>query len=253
MQRFLGRLLEGGRALDLNVAQVEKPRPFDGVLVSYGNGRPDLTAMIERHLAGGGRVVHLDMRYWGRAFRMAIDGLHPSALPPAPADRFEGQGFTLRDEYDPQGPIILVGIGPKSRHVDASWEERALKRIEKHWPGKRVIFRPKPRRPYVRLPVTTDAQTPIAQLLKGASLVVTRHSNVGVDACFQGIPVLAETGAPALLYGNDWTAPRRPSEDERRDFLRRLAWWNWREDEAVKPAIWQWIVHALSVIPKVPT
>ena len=72
-----------------------------------------------------------------------------------------------------------------------------------------------------------DGATPIQELLRGASLVICRHSNVAVDACIAGIPVECEDGAARWLYA---AGPVQPIE-RRASFLRRLAWWQWQCDE----------------------
>lgn len=77
---------------------------------------------------------------------------------------------------------------------------------------------------------------PIDEALRGASLVVCRHSNVAVDACVAGIPVECDDGAAAALYrGNP-----NPTREQRAEFLRRLTFWEWRPDEAAQA--WDWIL-----------
>src|SRR5690606_31042250 len=93
------------------------------------------------------------------------------------------------------------------------------------FPGRKVIFRPK-RRDDMKLPCKTDGETPIAELLRGSSLVVCRHSNVAVDAAIAGVPFECEDGAAAWLQARPYTA------ENRLDFLRRLAHWQYRPDEA---------------------
>jgi hypothetical protein len=72
----------------------------------------------------------------------------------------------------------------------------------------------------------------LVPMLKKAGLVVCRHSNVAVDACRVGAPVVTQDGAAASIY------PRRlskyqeqPSQEVRQEFLERLAWWQWSVDE----------------------
>jgi hypothetical protein len=59
--------------------------------------------------------------------------------------------------------------------------------------------------------------------MRGCSLVVCRHSNVAIDACIAGVPVECDDGAAFALYRNG----PQPDENARREFLGRLAWWNW--------------------------
>ena len=146
----------------------------------------------------------------------------------------------LREHADPAGPIILVGLGTKSRTYlnDEDWESRTLARLEQRFPNRRILHRPKPGHGYTKLHCERDTTTPIAELLRGASLVVCRHSNVAVDAAIDGVPFECEDGAAAWLTGKPFTP------EQRLDFLRRLAWWQWRVTEA--PLAWAFIVATLA-------
>jgi hypothetical protein len=247
VERFLRMLADAAPRHGVQLSWDFMRQPFRGLLIAYGTGRPDIAESVAQHLARGEPALCWDVGYWGRSFRCAWNAQHPQTLEEAPAERWDGQGVALRDDYDPAGPIVLVGLGPKSRHMGPVWEKETLKRIRAAYPDRRVLYRPKPRRDYVPLPVDTDWTSPIEDVLRGASLVVTRHSNVGIDACLAGVPCVAELAAPALLYGNDLLHPRRPTAAERTDFLRRLAWLNWQDKEAEGPALWPWIRRGVSM------
>lgn len=247
-RRFMAALQESAARAGVRVQSGAHYVPFDGLMVVYGAGRPETAEAVQKHRERGQRSVCWDMGYWGQSFRMALDGHHPDALPVAPGVR--PIGGPLREDCDPAGPIILIGLGPKSRHMAETWEETALARIRAVYPDRRVIFRFKPGRVHVELPgVETDGESAIESVLRGASLVVLRHSNVGVDACYAGVPVVAELGAPALLYGNDLAHPVRPTPEQRLAFLHRLAWLNWRDEEATRPRLWDWIVRYVEATP----
>jgi hypothetical protein len=248
VERFLQMLAQSAPRHGVNCRWDYYSQPFKGLLIAYGTGRPDMAKAVATHLASGQPALCWDVGYWGKTFRCAWNAQHPLALPEGDASRWDSQGIALRDDYDPEGPIVLVGLGPKSRYMGPTWEQDALQRIRAAYPGRRVLYRPKPRRDYVQLPVDTDWTSPIESVLRGAALVVTRHSNVGVDACIAGIPCVAEMGAPALLYGNDLTTPRRPSPAERLDFLRRLAWLNWQDSEAQGDQLWPWIKRCAATL-----
>lgn len=248
-REFVMAMIEQSRNVGLSASVITEYEPFDGLYVCYGCGRPDLNSHLDRHVAAGRCALNIDVGYWGNSFRLSVDGLHPAFLPDADASRFDKQKHQISNTYDPAGPIILVGLGPKSRHLGRTWEEDKLVEIRAALPDRKVIFRPKPNRPYPLLShVQTDDKTPIAELLRGASLIVTRHSNVAIDGCFQGIPSCTELGAAATLYGNDLLNPINPSEEERVAFLRKLAWWNWTLAEAKTTCIWNWLKHAIPLI-----
>lgn len=219
------------------------------VLMSYGLGHPVRRAWTTAHLKKGGRLVGWDLGYWNRdvplAFnmRLTIDDDHPhrwiSTMPP---ERFDGAGIVLREDFNGNGPIILCGLGKKQRNLKGyrgqQWELDALAAIRAAHPGKRVVYRPK--RADSPLPGCSTASGPIEDVVRGASLVVTAHSNVAVDACIAGVPVECEDGAAFALYRNN----PAPDREQRLEFLRSLAWWQWSPLEAVEA--WNFIKTRLS-------
>jgi len=207
------------------------------VLMTYGPGDPERRAALHAQRARGRQTVIWDMGYFATkdfvgGMRMSVGHEHPQHLldiAPNDASRWNALRLPLRNDYDPKGPIILVGLGPKTRAIGAlgeTWERTTFDRLRRKYPGHRVVFRPKPRRPHPNLPCETDATSPIEYVLKGASLVVCKHSNVAVDAVVAGVPVEASDGAIRWMDGKLYT----PSN--RLEFLQRLMWFNWRPNEA---------------------
>lgn len=215
------------------------------VVVVYGPGDPKRLAFLNQHLASGGRIVCWDRGYWERkdSMRLSIDGLHPTK---EHLDLYPGtprRKFVLREDADPNGPIMLVGLGPKSNaafgYGEMEWERGAFKKILAEFPGTRVKWRPK------RLPITmagTDLSfgSSIEEALKGCSLVVCRHSNVAVDACVAGVPVRCEDGAAFALYNGN----QNPTPEERLEFLHKLSWWEWSTSQLHEA--WDWITEVLN-------
>lgn len=209
-------------------------------LVLFGVGAAVNDAARKKQLALGGRALLWDLGYIHRKkivgnLRMSIDQDHPQDwLDKTPEDggaRWNKLNVELREDADKDGPIVLVGLGRKSRlYLDEQdWEARNYARLLQKFPGRRIVFRPKSVEDCAtRLPCATDAQTPIAQLLKGKSLVVCRHSNVAVDAAIAGVPFEAENGAAVWLKRREFTYANRL------EFLQRLAWWQWRATEAAQ-------------------
>jgi hypothetical protein len=133
------------------------------LLVLYGVGHPVRARTAKIHLRAGGRVAMWDLGYWNRneSMRLSIDRNHPTAEQLAANDhRTPRHRPKLAGEksFDPDGPILLCGLGPKS----------------------------------------------------------CKH--------------LGLTVAAFALYKDD----PNPGEDARREFLARLAWWNWGNHEAVQ-------------------
>lgn len=184
----------------------------------------------DQHIAAGGQVVMWDIGYLCRAkvngyMRVSIDQDHPQhLLDRAPLDdsRWRRLGIDVRNDYDPDGPIVLVGLGKKQRQYrGAGWEEAKYLELLERFPDRRIVYRPKPNSEPADIACEMVAKVPIEDVLRGASLVVCRHSNVAVDAVIAGIPFEAEDGAATWL---------RPGVD-RMEFLARLAWFQWRPCE----------------------
>jgi hypothetical protein len=149
-------------------------------------------------------------------------------------------------QSDPNGPIILVGNSPKmNKLLGTNWSANTLASLRKAFPGRRVYYRPKPRTP---IEITTAdrivADGRIEDILQGASLVVTYHSNVAVDACRLGIPCVAEWGNAASIYPRDIQKHReQPSFAQRVDFLNRLAYFQWSAQDVRLGEGWPWIYN----------
>ena len=206
-------------------------------LVLAGVGFKAHAEARDAHVREGGKVLHWDHGYFRREkvvdhMRMCINSDHPQQyLDRTPADpsRWDALEIPLREDCDPNGHILLIGMGTKSREYlrEHYWEERTLHRLQGQLPGRKIIFRPKGK-DRKRLPVPTDRLSPIEDLLRGAALVVCRHSNVAVDATIAGVPFEARDGAARWLQGKSFTPANRL------DFLRRLAWWQYRAPEAAQ-------------------
>ena len=148
---------------------------------------------------------------------------------PSGRKRWDEHRISLREDADPNGPIVLVGLGRKSREYlnQPNWEAAKLTDLQSRFPGREVVYRPKGR-DIVKLQCRTDTQELIEPILAGASLVVCRHSNVAVDAAIAGVPFESEDGAAMWLQDKDFTAANRL------DFLRRLAYWQYKPTEAAE-------------------
>lgn len=198
-------------------------------LVVYGVGAEHRLRARTQHQARGGHVAMWDLGYWDRdeSLRLAVDAFHPTAAQLALAPVGQRKRFELRMDADPDGPILLIAMGNKSAAMlgfqPKQWETAKRSSLRKRFPGKAITLRQKHRN-----------EMPIEEAMRGCSMVVCRHSNVGVDACIAGLPVECEDGAAFALY----ESKSAPSEDDRREFLRRLGWWNWFPNEAQQALSW---------------
>lgn len=207
-------------------------------LVLYGVGHPANDWARQKQIKAGGRVLMWDLGYFGPRrldgwLRMSIDSDHPQAFldrTPDDSGRWNAHGIQLREDADPDGPIVVIGLGRKSRQYlkARSWEHVAVERIRAQHPGRRIVLRPKGEQFKSIKGVEIDRREAIGDVLRGASLVVARHSNCCVDAAIAGVPFECEDGAAMWLYSRPFT------RDNRLDFLQRLAWWQWKTTEAAQ-------------------
>ena len=227
-------------------------------LLLWGPGHPDRAAVMARHVSQGGHVVAWDLAYWhrDRKMRVSIDAAHPQAWvmrrdrPPA---RFLADRVPVEDRWKASGPVVIAGLGDKARvqygatAVDA-WESAMAQACRTRWPGRPIIYRKK--RPTAATPSwassVSQAARPIEDALRGASLVVTWHSNVAVDAIRMGIPVICRDGAAAAVcHDTLGEADPQPLDVTVRDrFLANLAWFQWAPQEA--PACWSFLRETLA-------
>lgn len=228
-----------------------EPRPGAWVVL-YGLGGVDRVRFADRE-----RLIAFDAGYWNRkgtdrSYRVSVGGYHCPQFVfkgdrPGP-HRWNASGLRIRQGGNPNGPILLIGNGPKSNAVGArGWTAAKASEIRKIFPGRRLVYRPKPKRP-LEAGFAYDglALGAIDDVLPQASLVVCRHSNVAVDACRWGVPVVCDDGAAAAIYPQrleEWE--RQPKAGLREEFLHRLAWWQWTAAECRSGAFWRWMIGVL--------
>lgn len=254
-------LQAGAVAKGLDVAVMRSYEPRRGsVLILYGLGAPDRLPHALAHKKRGWHFVALDAGYWerkssSRKFRVTVDDFHCPNLvmrgPDPGSSRLDSSGITIQNASHPEGHIVLVGNGPKSGSVGAQgWAADKSQEIRRLHPKRKIIYRPK--RSFVESHITCDSVAigeKIEKVLERASLVVCRHSNVAIDACRMGIPVVCEDGAAASIYPSRLEdEANQPSIERRAEFLRRLAWWQWSTDEMTSGAIWPWLIGILSEV-----
>lgn len=247
MMEAMARTLRADPKVKCRVTKIYEG--ISDILMLYGVGAPAMAHAHVEHRRAKKHVIMWDQGYFGRKkligyLRASIDHWHPQALlsiSPYRTDRWDAHGIYLREFYRQGGPIILIGIPPKSHvylgEISEGWELRKYQEIQQRFPGRKVIYRPKPRRAHPHLPCQTDSTSPIEELLHGASLVITRHSNVAVDAIIAGVPVECEDGASMWLRGKLF------DPFNRLDFLQRLAYWQWHPGESYEA--WQFLTAVM--------
>lgn len=256
--RFFRTMGTAGASAGVRVTRSETYQGLGRWLMFWGPGDPARAAAMQQHVARGGRAIAWDLGYWQRdvAMRVSIDAAHPSAWVMRrdwPVSRLRAAHVTVADHWQPTGPIVVAGLGDKARvqygaaAVDA-WELSMAQACQARWPGRRIVYRKK--RATASAPAwaatVSSGATPIEGVLTGASLVITWHSNVAVDAIRLGIPVICRDGAAAAVcpstLGNDDPQPLAP--DLRQRFLANLAWFQWTPNEA--PQCWTFLRELLA-------
>ncbi len=220
-------------------------------LLLWGPGAPNRFDPMCKQLRRGGHVLALDGAYWqrDRKFRISIDGAHPQQWVmrrPLPPSRVEADGLIMTDLWDQDGPVVVAGLGAKAAvqygQAVADWEAEQVALVRAA--GRRVLYRAKPGGAWMP-GVERIAPGPINVALRGASAVITWHSNVAVDAIRLGIPVVCRDGAAAAICSSSWSPILRPLSIAWRDrFLANLAWFQWAPDEAT--SCWAFLREALA-------
>jgi hypothetical protein len=228
-------IIEAAQRSGWKVSVTNAYRGRSTVLMVYGVGSVVNNAARNAQIARGGRVVMFDLGYFGPKktggyFKISLDFDHPWRhfdITPNDPRRWRLLGIPIRKDAG-DGPIVLVGLGPKARQYLNlhDWETRKLSELKERFPGKEILFRSKPGKHAIEIKCKVNSDGPIDAVLKGASLVVCRHSNVAVDAVIAGVPFECEDGAAKWLVGKPYTT------ENRLDFLRRCAYWQWRASES---------------------
>jgi hypothetical protein len=215
---MLGALIECAAKARVDATLVSRYSGKSDWLMLYGAGGKDRIRAFESHIRSGRRTIAWDLGYWDRQrmMRVSIDAMHPQEWvwkKTWPAERFENSGIRLRSVANASGPVVFAGMGHKSKTLHGKWDKLALAALRYRFPSRPIVVREKPLR---------HADAPrIDKVLDGASLVVTHHSNVAIDAIIAGVPFECSDGA-AMAYRGDRVA-----------FLRQLAWLQWNHEEAL--------------------
>jgi hypothetical protein len=183
-------------------------------------------------------------------YRVSINELHPTRLPEASPERWDSLRIKLENLHDPDGHILLVGRGRKTRRKDGSysplWESEQIDKIKLRFPDRKIIYRPKKMPDEKLRGAVTDGTSSIRDLCRGCAVVVSHSSNVANEAILYGIPAVA-VGGPASDVCSAELPAKHLGEAIRLDYLRRLAWWQWSVDEIRSGAIWPWLMNQIEL------
>lgn len=256
---LLRAMYDGRGKIEAKIVSHYEPDP-EAVLMLYGMGGSDRLPFAMDHMANGGRVVAWDAGYWNRKlsdmernYRISIDGLHPPQFimqgPNPGPDRFIKSGMAIKPRGKSKGYVLLAGNGPKSNAIGAGgWTAQKSRELRKFVPETPIAYRPKPKKPFESDIIFDHVSTgPIEQAIGHAQLVVCRHSNVAVDACLQGVPVVCDDGAAAAIYPKRLQdSENQPTDAIREEFLHRLAHWQYSPRECAQGLVWPWLIERLN-------
>lgn len=216
---------ESQRGLEI-LGAMASTAPEINLLMLWGVGRPGHSAHRDRSIHKGVPVAMWDLGYTKGYYRLSINHDHPWRLLDKTPETGREFPATLREDAG-NGPILLIGMGRKSKSYLNSWnwESRKIAELKRRFPGVAILVRHKPR--------AGDGSCRIEEAMVGCRLVVCRHSNVAVDACIAGVPFECEDGAAYWLKDKPYTP------ENRQRFLNKLAWFQWKHDEAAK--CWEFI------------
>lgn len=228
------------------------------------------------YLKAGKHVLFIDLGYWGRRLggryggyhRVTFDSRHPSDLVMRfrmPPDRIErirklwraGPEYVTKDtnlvikpwrNTDKHAPVLLAGSQKKSAEsydMDyMAWEMSAVETLRKHT-KREIIYRPKPKDEYQRPidgTIYSGRNEKLSELFNRVHAVVTHHSNVGIDALIEGVPVFCFDGIHRPLALADLRKienPYRPSDAIREQWLANCAYWQYSVAEMRDGTCWR--------------
>jgi len=220
-------------------------RGYDGradILALWGFGGHEQREAFKKHRASGRHVVCLDLGYWDRhayGVRVTVDSWHPQEsdleLTKEPRPGYVVPGYD-ENFYNPQGHIVLCGIGKKSRRLlgfnGMQWEHEQLRILREIYPERRIVYRPKPGNEEAMPGAGNGSSGSIIDCLRGASMAICLHSNVAIDCALLGIPCVSYDGIGQHGFrGATPAAPIRLTGAARARFLNSVAWFNWQAAE----------------------
>lgn len=242
-------------ASGVRVARTTAYQGRSDLLMLWGPGAPSRWPAMQAQAERGRRTLVWDLAYWRREekIRCSVDAAHPQAWVmrvDQPPDRLRADGIVCTDQWNPSGPVLVAGIGPKAKvqygadRVDA-WEATVIAECRRQ--GRVVRYRRKNGRGDTPVGLPSADTGTMESALVGMSLLVTWHSNAAIDAIRMGIPVVCKDGAAAAVcpewpWSDGAPAPLRPEERDR--FLSNLAFFQWAPSEPA--AMWAWLKAVLA-------
>jgi hypothetical protein len=186
-------------------------------------------------------VVYLDLGYWRRRIRTRYDGYYKFAINSRhpteyfmnrdlPRDRLKELGVKVHPWQDRGDYIVIAGMSEKAARAEGldhqAWERQAFQTLQRH-SNREIIYRAKPNccrsRPIKG--ARFDKKIPLPELLANAHAVVTRHSNMAVEALCAGVPAFVEAGVALPMCPQKLVHVESPIRVEGREqWAANIAW-----------------------------
>lgn len=261
--------VQGARHIGIN-AQMRSVSEFHGkidadIAVIYGL-RAQLKSVLETYAVNKKQCLFIDLGYFGRVdggklsgyHRVSVNTLFPTflfnreiELPTA-----RKQLFNLRPKPARIGGkyILLAGMSAKSAWVNglaAEQYEREIIVQLKQVSDLPIVYRPKPTWTDARpLPgaLYSPPQQDLTDILRDAALVVSHHSNTGIDAILQGVPTLTSVACPPWYLSaktvEELETFEPPSQDQRDLWLDRVVYSQWSVEEIGNGTMWKFLIKS---------
>ncbi len=243
--------------------------PDSDVALFYGLG-DNIPKIRNDYINSGRKAILIDLGYWGRTdggkrlngyHRFAINSLHGYGyLQNRRHDSLRFDKFNLHIKpFNKTGTkIIICGQSKKAAKVyGLEWGqyERWVYSQVKTLTNKEIIYRPK------KTLIGTDGPIegtvykpdgPFVNLLNDAHLVISHHSNCGIDAILNGVPIFTADGLASILSSNLLcpNTPHYPTPGQQKQFLHDAAYQQYNVSEMKDGTAWRYI-RRLCEIPTV--
>ena len=239
------------------VVMIQESR-WDGALhgdVAVFYGLEGNTPAIFEKYRTEAHAIYVDLGYWGRReggrwtgfHKVVVDSRHPNAYyrrHPHPTDRLEmfhvepepWHGKLLREKVAPKPHILLAGMSDKGARAEGyepeEWERKTRDALLQHT-DREIRYRPKPSwkdaRPIGGMTYSGRDRTAALEF-ENCWAVVTRHSNIAMEAVLAGVPAFCTHGVGADMACPDLSqieTPLMPKASDRRRWAADIAYCQW--------------------------
>lgn len=245
-KKIADALADGAKRVGWGVVDTEEEhlQPKADMLLAYGwRNQP----MFEAYRRAGLHFIYCDLGYWSRKrarsdyggyHKVVLDGRHATSYfrRNRPGDRLEGA--PLIGPWQQGGRhIVLAGLSAKGAVASGmrplAWEYQTIAALRK-LTDRPIIYRPKPSwrdaRP-IEKTIFSPGEQLIEEVLRGAHMLVTLHSNAALDALAAGVPVHAVEGLASVMSTplENVENPLRPND--RQQFFADVSYCHWVRTE----------------------